>query len=175
MLYEESAKIKEIFKKLDLPKACKVLDIGSSTMEFRTDAQPFIEKNVFMPLRRRGFKIIHADVKKTDGVDLALDIEREVGIKDEFDILICANILEHVRDIDAAVKNILKLIKDGGYAWISMPHEYPYHPDPIDTMFRPTNKDLERLFPNQAILKSEILNCKKGKISILFIKIHKKP
>ena len=173
MLYEESIAIRETFKDLNLPKRSKILDLGSSTREFRTMVQPYIEKNVFEPLKKRRFKIFHADIKKGKGINLVLDPEKELNLSDKFSLLICTSLLEHIKNVKAVVENIVKLIKNEGYAWISVPYEYPYHADPIDTMFRPTNKELEKLFPHQRILKSEILNCEKGKTSIIFIKIGK--
>ncbi len=173
MFYEESVAIRETFKDLSLPKKSKILDLGSSVREFRTMVQPYIEKNVFEPLKKRGFKIFHADIKKGKGINLVLDAEKGLNPRNKFDLLICTSLLEHIKNVKAAAKNIAKLVKNGGYAWISVPYEYPYHADPIDTMFRPTNKELEKLFPHQRILKSEILNCEKGKMSIIFIKIGK--
>ena len=51
-----------------------LLNLGSSTKEFRTVNQPFIEEIIFIPLRENGVKIIHSDTKKDDGVDLVGDI-----------------------------------------------------------------------------------------------------
>jgi hypothetical protein len=37
----------------------------------------------------------------------------------------------------------------GGFIVVSCPQVYPYHADPIDTLYRPTTTDLRRLFPER--------------------------
>jgi SAM-dependent methyltransferase len=143
-----------------------VLDLGSGTLKYRKLQQPFIEKNVFSPLIKKGFKIIHADSKNDEGVDLVLDIAKD-KIKQSFDLVLCNSLLEHVKNRDEVARNIINAVKPGGYLLVSVPYVFPYHKDPIDTMYRPTNKELEKLFPNQEIIDSLILSCSKGKISIV--------
>ena len=51
-----------------------LLNVGSSTLEFRTRTQPYIESNIFAPLRARGGAIYHLDVKSAPGVDIVGDL-----------------------------------------------------------------------------------------------------
>ena len=51
-----------------------LLNIGSSTLEFRTQTQPYIDKNIFAPLRARGGKIYHLDVKYSPDIDIVGDL-----------------------------------------------------------------------------------------------------
>ena len=51
-----------------------LLNIGSSTLEFRTVTQPYIDHNIFTPLRKRGGTVYHADIKAAPGVDLVGDL-----------------------------------------------------------------------------------------------------
>ena len=37
-----------------------LLDIGSSTNDFRTRVQPYLEQNIYAPLRARGGRVFHA-------------------------------------------------------------------------------------------------------------------
>src|SRR5260370_41026447 len=46
-----------------------MLNVGSSTEDYRTVEQPWIDANIFAPLRKRGGKIIHLDIKEGRGVD----------------------------------------------------------------------------------------------------------
>ncbi|HEX3595743.1 MAG TPA: hypothetical protein VHU80_11590 [Polyangiaceae bacterium] len=47
----------------------------------------------------------------------------------------------------------------GGRLLVSGPHRYPYHPDPIDTTFRPSVEQMAKLFPDTRIITSEIVPC----------------
>ena len=44
------------------------------------------------------------------------------------------------------MRHITDLTKPGGLAIVSVPKAYPFHPDPIDTMYRPTLSELEALW-----------------------------
>ncbi len=54
---------------------------------------------------------------------------------------------------------LASVIHEGGYIFVSVPYKYPYHRDPINTMFRPTIRELAALFPGTEIYKGEIINC----------------
>ena len=51
-----------------------LLNVGSSTGEFRTTVQPHIDAKVFAPLRARGGKVLHLDIKAAEGVDIVGDL-----------------------------------------------------------------------------------------------------
>src|SRR6185312_10439847 len=51
-----------------------LLNVGSSTLEFRTRTQPYIDRNIFAPLRERGGKVYHLDIKPDEGVDMVGDL-----------------------------------------------------------------------------------------------------
>lgn len=183
MFLTESIWLRQAIDKLDLTASSRILDAGSSTSELREEVQPYIEKNVFTPLRKRGFEIIHADKKSGRGVDLVIDIEKTLNVKGRFDLVICTSLLEHVRDIRSAVGNILSSVKKNGYMAVSVPFVCPYHPDPIDTMFRPSNIELEKLFLNQKILESAIVSSpveiegkpEIGQVSIVMLQVISPP
>lgn len=139
-----------------------VVDIGSSTLKFRTIKRPFIEKNVYKPLIEKGIKVVHIDNKKEEGVDIVCDISSDRhSIDQKFDIAICTNLLEHVKFLDTTVDNISNMVNDDGYLIITVPYIYPYHPDPIDNMQRFSIENLEALFKNFDIIFAEILNIDK--------------
>ena len=163
MFEEESTLIRELISKI-FDDIHTVLDVGSSTLDFRTKIQPFIDENIFKPLRSQGKKVYHLDIKEGAGIDIVCDITQpnvysKIGQK--FDLVICTNLLEHVFDINIVADNLKKLVKKRGYLLITVPYCYFYHPDPIDTMYRPTNKELEMLFSDFKVIDSGIIKIKK--------------
>ena len=79
-----------------------LLNLGSSTGEFRRTAKPHIQRELFGPLAAAGVAVVHSDLKQADGVDLAGDILDPAVLRDlkarGFRCVLCANLLEHVRD-----------------------------------------------------------------------------
>ena len=135
------------------------LNVGSSTGEFRTVAQPHIDRFIFAPLRDRGVRVIHADIKAAPGVDLVGDVYDPV-FKAEVPALgprlvICSNLLEHLVDRDGFMDFCRDVLAPGGHMLLTVPCSYPYHLDPIDTGYRPTPAELEALFPGYAVEWSE--------------------
>jgi hypothetical protein len=41
---------------------------------------------------------------------------------------------------------------------VSVPYRFPYHPDPIDTLFRPHVTELIQLFPRSRVLCAEVVS-----------------
>jgi len=46
------------------------VNVGSSTLDFRCQRQPHIDRYLFLPIRERGGEVIHVDFKDEPGVDL---------------------------------------------------------------------------------------------------------
>jgi hypothetical protein len=76
--------------------------------------------------------------------------------------LLCCNLLEHVPDPAAICAKLEPLVPIGGYLTVTVPNRFPYHPDPIDTMFRPDLDALVRLFPHCRLIHGEVLDCGTG-------------
>ncbi len=98
--------------------------------------------------------VLHVDIENFPGVDMVQDLSQgnSLSFCDKLKgskLFILANVLEHVPK--KARINLLKKIyrkmksKDG--LIITVPYDYPYHADPIDTMFRPTPNELRKLLP----------------------------
>jgi SAM-dependent methyltransferase len=127
-----------------------MVNLGSSSWQYRSQACPEINSLIFDPLEARNVRVIHVDAKAAEGVDIVGDIfSREV--QDGLQALrprsiMCNNLLEHVKDREAFARICQQLLRPGGLLFVSVPHRYPFHPDPIDTMYRPTLADLEGLF-----------------------------
>lgn len=144
MFIDESVWIREKLSGLDLPPGSEILNIGSSDENF-LKTQPHIEANVLSPLRKRGCAIVNLDIRPARPGDYSADItDRELTEKigRRFKLVICTNLLEHVKDRDGAFANITSLVENDGYILLTVPRNYPRHNDPVDTLYRPSAEDL---------------------------------
>lgn len=148
---------------LGLPPAevSPLVNVGSSTGEFREVRQPHIDREVFAPLRAAKIQIVHADLKSAPGVDVAGDLMDE-GVQATLRARGCrtvlsSNLLEHVRDPRAFAGAMRALVPKGGYLVVTVPRSYPFHADPIDTGFRPTPDEIAELFPKVELVRGEIV------------------
>ena len=66
-----------------------------------------------------------------------------------FDAVLCLQVLEHVPDPGAAVRELRRVVKPGGRVLLSTHGVYPFHPNP-DDLWRWTHTGLERLFQTNA-------------------------
>jgi len=140
-----------------------VLNLGSSTLSFRETTQPYINLHIFDKLEYRGINVIHTDIKQAAGVDIVANILRDDDLQllQSMDVntVICSNLLEHIKNWKPFLARIDKLVPLGGALIITSPLSYPYHPDPIDNLFRPTIKMINQLLPNYEVIKSDTLEC----------------
>src|SRR5690348_4717033 len=135
-----------------------LLNVGSSTQDFRTRQQPYIDQNIFAPLRKRGGTVYHADIKAAPGVDLVGDLLDPAFLAELSKLQIrsamISNLFEHVTIRQQICDVLMKILPPGGYIFVSGPHRYPYHADPIDTMFRPSIEEMHGHFPGTRIIDS---------------------
>lgn len=157
MFKEEAVRLREII--LAQRAASPLLNLGSSTREFREVVKPHIRRELFEPLGRAGVVVFHSDLKKADGVDLAGDIlapdVRHALKGRRFRSLLIANMLEHVRDRAAVAAACEEIVGPGGLILATVPSSFPYHADPIDTGFRPSPAELAALFTGSRLLLAE--------------------
>jgi len=127
-----------------------LLNLGSSTSEFRETTKPHIANALFGPFEAAGIHVFHSDLKQAQGVDLAGDILDPAVIRDlkarRFKCVLCANLLEHVRDPAAVAAACEAIVGEGGLILATVPSSYPFHADPIDTGLRPSPTALAALF-----------------------------
>ncbi len=152
MLVEEAVWIKSKLQVYADKELFPMLNLGSGTRFFRTVEQAHIEQHIFKPLRTLNHDIIHSDRMVDDGVDLVGDLEDDNFLAQlgalEFQSVICTNLLEHVPNREAICATINQCLVHGGLLILSVPYRFPYHPEPIDTCFRPSPVELIRLFPS---------------------------
>lgn len=137
------------------------LNIGSSTAHFRMVEQPHVDAHVFRPLRERGVRILNLDIKEDEGVDLVgnvLDPDFQTQLGELHPRLVmCSNLLEHLTDPIAFAHACASFVEPGGFLLITGPYSYPYHLDPIDTLYRPGPEEIRRLFPDFSCLHEAIV------------------
>ena len=165
MLKDEARWLGARLRLLDDQRLFPLLNVGSSTQKFREIDQPWIDELIFRPLRDRGGRIVHMDLKPAVGVDIVGDFNAPATWKDLVELaprsIVCSNVLEHVAESQRARlgAQMVELVQPGGYLIVSVPRAFPYHPDPIDTMYRPSPEALLTLFPGTRALHDEVVHC----------------
>ncbi len=161
MFKEEARWLANIIYSLKPNAVFPMVNIGSSNKKFREQEQPWIDELLFKPARIKGYSVIHADMKNDIGVDLVGDLcdvdflqkLSEMNIQS----VLCSNLLEHITNREEICQIISSIIPKAGYIFVTVPYQYPYHRDPIDTMFRPDIQELSSLFPDFKVVNGEIL------------------
>jgi hypothetical protein len=155
MRFEESLIVKKIINNNYLERKFKTaVNLGSGNVKQLLKIKPWVHENIFDPLNFLGIQVVNVDAKNFPGVDIVKDLSLPSGldfIKDFSGprLLILANVLEH---IPASVrhdflKKIYNNMQLGDSLIITVPNDYPYHADPIDTMYRPLPNELVKLIP----------------------------
>ena len=90
----------DVFKGFNLSQISPMLNIGSATLEFRQQIQPWIDELIFAPLRERGVEVHHLDMQEGDGIDLRGDLNDKDFLlrlsENRYRSILCCNLLEHV-------------------------------------------------------------------------------
>ena len=158
---EEAETLADWVRELRLEPGSVCLNIGSSTGHFRESDQPHIDRLFIRPLEKSGIRFVHCDMKEAPGVDEVgdiLDPEFRSRLKRyRARLIVCSNLLEHLKDPRAFAGGCGELVVEGGYGVFSVPSSYPYHPDPIDTMLRPTPEELAAMLPGWKVVKAREL------------------
>lgn len=165
MLKNEALWLGKQAEQIAAERLSPLLNLGSQSETYQ-NVTPWIEHYFLGPLRERGVKIINADLQDAPGIDLVGDILDPQFVKEVsqfgFKSIVCCNLMEHVVDPTAVGCNITEMIPPGGFIFASCPRKFPYHPDPIDTGFRPTPKDLAALFPKTTLVADSTVVCETG-------------
>ena len=89
--------------------------------------------------------VVGFDVPGNPHADLHGSIDALPVDDASFDVVLCLQVLEHVPDPAAAVRELRRVVRPGGRVLASTHGVYPYHPNP-DDLWRWTHTGLERLF-----------------------------
>jgi len=139
-----------------------LLSIGSGETELRA-TQPWLDELVYDPLVRREGRVLHHELHPGPGVDVAGDLTDpaflehlgRLGIRS----VMCCNVLEHVPEPRRIAAAIEAAVPPGGYAVVTVPSRFPYHPGPLDTMFRPRPEELRELFSGLEVVDASEIRC----------------
>jgi hypothetical protein len=162
MLRKEAEWLGRQMHAIDIDSLSPLLNVGSSNGVFRSEVQPWINASIFGPLVSRGVMVQHLDIASGVDVDIAGDITdatfraglRALGVRS----IVCSNLLEHVPQPELVCRSLEDLLPPGGFLFVSVPHAFPYHPDPIDTMFRPDVQQLVGLFPRSECIAADVVS-----------------
>ena len=77
-------------------------------------------------------RILNMEIAPGDGIDLVGSVESIPAVDECYDLVICQEVLEHVRNPSNAMKEIRRVLKTGGSAYIQLPFIIGYHPCPND-------------------------------------------
>jgi hypothetical protein len=161
MLFEEARWLGQQLSRMPPDELYPMCNIGSSTEHYRQVEQPYIDRYLFAPARIRELPVIHVDLKPAAGVDMVGDLTKPSFLKRlanvHFRSVMCCNLLEHVTDRTIVRDAILSILSQSGYIIATVPYRFPYHEDPIDTMYRPTIEELAALFVGTSVHKAAVV------------------
>ena len=125
------------------------VNLGSSSLDFVKYNQPYIENLVLKPISKN-FKLINVDVKVDSNIQLVADFLTDSGQKTikelHAKVFLVSNLLEHIPLALDGINQLKKLVEPNSYLILTGPKSFPYHPDPIDNMFRPKLNEINALF-----------------------------
>lgn len=151
---ESEVAAKFIFGRLDIHDFRVCINLGCGDIESLRKKKPWIDEQIFDRLRNAGLRVINVDQSKHAGVDVVCDLESADAFEFIFKLpaprlLILANVVEHLPESsrDQILRRLCSSMRAEDALLITAPFDYPYHPDPIDTMFRPSPPELAKTIP----------------------------
>ena len=110
----------------------RILDVGCGTRPYEH-------------LFSRAAEVVGFDLPDNPRADLHGSID-SLPVEDaSFDVALCIQVLEHVPDPAAAIRELRRVVRPGGRVLLSTHGVYPYHPSPLD-LWRWTHEGLYLLF-----------------------------
>jgi hypothetical protein len=140
-----------------------VLNLGSGPRRAREVNKPHVHARTIRPLVDAGYRVVHSDLVAADGVDIAGDLfdpalQARLRELDAVLVMFC-NVLEHLpaRLLPALPAALDAVVPPGGLLLVAAPNSYPYHPDPIDNLARPSLEELAAMFPGWGVVDRALL------------------
>ena len=155
MHVETAAWTRDALAEIDLPAGSRALDIGSSTLHYRTVEPPHIEQRVLAPLRARGVELVHLDAKAAPGVDVVCDLdEADAALAarlGDHALVLIARVLNALRDPQRAADLAVRALAPGGYLLVQHPETARRTYDPVDHKLRMTPGELAGMFERRGL------------------------
>lgn len=117
-------------------------------------------------VHEQGYALRTLDLTTEYGADYAGTVENTGLPTGSFELVVCTEVLEHSDDPFKGTREICRILKPGGYAILSTPHVWFYHPHPHDH-WRFTQEGMTKLC-ELAGLKVIELHSRGGSIACLF-------
>jgi SAM-dependent methyltransferase len=105
-------------------REARILEIGSGRQDMGEDAYSF--RHLF----EAGNEFVQSDVEPGHG-HLVVGVTT-MDFEDEWDLILCVSVVEHVPDFRAAAARIHRALRPGGRAVVVAPMCFPYHDEPHD-------------------------------------------
>jgi SAM-dependent methyltransferase len=119
----------------------KVLDAGSGRAQ---------EQYLRQELLRTGATLHTCDFCEGPGVDFVADVSALPFADGTYDIVLSTQVLEHVRDPQRVIAEMARVLKPGGWLFLTTPQSSPLHNLPYN-FFNFTNLGLRLLFENAGL------------------------
>ncbi|MBX4195342.1 methyltransferase domain-containing protein [Candidatus Parcubacteria bacterium] len=121
--------LREILR-ITLPKYCrgKAVDVGAGHAKYNGMIRANSDSYLSVDNMSSDYQYGHDNFKP----DVVSDVLHMPLKNDEFDTVVCTEVLEHVEDPFQLFKEIARILKPGGYALISSGWMAPYHEEPRD-------------------------------------------
>lgn len=122
-----------------------VLDIGGD------------KNGVYQGMIKGNKKVFTANIPGGHAADVLFDANEKFPIKDEeYDNIICINVLEHLHKPEVAIAEMIRVVKKGGKLIIVAPFMYHMHGSPFDYVrFTPAYFDKRAAEHNFTIIKEQ--------------------
>jgi SAM-dependent methyltransferase len=118
----------------------RYVESGSRLLDVGADVMPYLP--LFADLTS---EYVGNDVASGPGLTSISPVEHLDLADASFDVVLCTQVLEHVRRPHRALEEMSRVLKPGGYLLLSTHGVYPHHPDPAD-YWRWTQQGFEALF-----------------------------
>lgn len=137
---------------------CKgsLLDMGCGNKPYEEWYKPLTSQQI-------GTDIIQSDLNRVDVICPATDLPFE---NEKFDTILCTQVLEHVFDHHALLKEAYRTLKKDGNIILTVPFTWELHEEPYD-FFRLTKHGLKELF-EEAGFKIVTIKANGGKWAACF-------
>ncbi len=102
--------------------------------------------------RRLGPNVVNVDIHPWEQVDILADAHDLPFADNSVDGLVFSWVLEHMKDPIKVASEFRRVLKSGGYLYLSTNFIFPYHPSPRD-YYRWTSEGLRELFSDLEIVE----------------------